>query len=149
MRKICERLGDQIAQEERRARPHETDEGRQLEMHLPDDRRKEFVISIDTAHVPSADSDSARSFELIVARCGRRGRGEPGGRYFVPSTGRWSLSSASTRGSIGIPIFGSERGKLATVPPEVHLTGQSTYAVIAPENSSEDYYTLDECKIAI
>ncbi len=28
---------------------------RQLEMQLPGDRRKEFVISIDTAHVRSAD----------------------------------------------------------------------------------------------
>ncbi|NRP21997.1 hypothetical protein LPJGGPFB_05256 [Ensifer adhaerens] len=89
--KIGERLDDQIAQEERRARPHETDERRQLEMHLPGDRRKEFVIRIDTAHVRSADPNSARSFELVVARCGRGGRGEPGGRYFVTSTDRTAI----------------------------------------------------------
>lgn len=88
---IGERLDDQIAQEERRARPHETDERRQLEMHLPGDRRKDFVISIDTAHVRSADPNSARSFELVVARCGRGGRGEPGGRYFVTSTDRTAI----------------------------------------------------------
>ncbi|WP_208867627.1 hypothetical protein, partial [Mesorhizobium delmotii] len=35
------------------------------------DRRKELVISIDTAHVRSADQHSARNFELVVARCGR------------------------------------------------------------------------------
>jgi len=40
-------------------------------MQLPGDRRKEFVISIDTAHVRSAEVDSARNFELVVARCGR------------------------------------------------------------------------------
>jgi hypothetical protein len=81
--RIGERLDDQIAQEERRARSHQTDERRQLEMHLPGDRRKEFVISIDTAHVRSADPNSARNFELVVARCGRGGRGETDGRYFV------------------------------------------------------------------
>ncbi|MBU4527133.1 MAG: hypothetical protein KUA37_08480, partial [Desulfomicrobium sp.] len=45
--------------------------------------RKEFVISIDTAHVRSAEPNAARNFELVVARCGCGGRGEPGGRYFV------------------------------------------------------------------
>ncbi|WP_429809023.1 hypothetical protein [Ensifer sp. B1-9] len=70
--KIGERLDDRIAQDERRASPYETDERRQPEMHLPGDRRKEFVISIDTAQVRSADPNSARSFELVVARCERR-----------------------------------------------------------------------------
>ncbi len=55
-------------------------------MQLPGDRRKEFVISIDTVHVRSADPNSARNFELVVARCGRGGRGEGGGRYFVTSS---------------------------------------------------------------
>lgn len=82
--RIGERLDDQIAKEERRARSHQTDERRQLEMHLPGDRRKEFVISIDTAHVRSADPNSARNFELVVARCGRGGRGETDGRYSSP-----------------------------------------------------------------
>ena len=61
------------------------DERRQLEMQLPDDRRKEFVVSIDTAHVRSADANSARNFEIVVARCGRGGRGDAVGRYFVTS----------------------------------------------------------------
>jgi hypothetical protein len=52
--RIGERLDDQVAEEELRARA-QTDERRQLEMQLPGDRRKEFVISIDTAHVRSTD----------------------------------------------------------------------------------------------
>ena len=83
--RIGERLDDQIAEEERHARS-QTDDRHQLEMQLPGDRRKEFIISIDTAHVRSADPNSARNFELVVARCGRGGRGEPGGRYFVTSS---------------------------------------------------------------
>lgn len=80
--RVGERLNDQIVRETWRARS-QTDDRCQLEMQLPGDRRKEFVISIDTAHVRSADPNSARNFELVVARCGRGGRGEPGGRYFV------------------------------------------------------------------
>ncbi|BCH12354.1 hypothetical protein MesoLj131c_66120 (plasmid) [Mesorhizobium sp. 131-3-5] len=83
--RIGERLDDQVAEEELHARA-QTGERRQLEMQLPGDRRKEFVISIDTAHVRSADSNSARNFELVVARCGRGGRGEGGDRYFATSS---------------------------------------------------------------
>ncbi|RJT19504.1 hypothetical protein D3227_40305 [Mesorhizobium waimense] len=83
--RIGERLDEQVAEEERRARA-QADDRRQLEMELPGDRRKEFIISIDTAHVRSADPNAARNFELVVARCGRGGRGEPGGRYFVTSS---------------------------------------------------------------
>ncbi|MER9594099.1 hypothetical protein [Mesorhizobium sp. M0244] len=80
--KVGERLDDQITEETWRPRM-KMEERHQLEMQLPGDRRKEFVISIDTAHVRSADPNSARNFELVVARCGRGGRGEVGGRYFV------------------------------------------------------------------
>jgi len=80
--RVGERLDDQIMRETWQATA-QADDRRQLEMQLPGDRRKEFVISIDTAHVRSSERNSARNFELVVARCGRGGRGEPGGRYFV------------------------------------------------------------------
>lgn len=54
----------------------QTDDRWQLEMQLPGARRKEFVISIDTAHVRSADQHSVRTFERVVARCAGGGRGE-------------------------------------------------------------------------
>jgi hypothetical protein len=56
---------------------------RQLEMQLPGGRRKEFVVSIDTARIRSAEITSARNFELVVARCGRGGPGGLGGRHFA------------------------------------------------------------------
>jgi hypothetical protein len=77
-------LDDQVVEEARRTRS-EIAEGRQLEMQLPGDRRKEFVISVDTAHIRGADPSMARNFEIVVARCGRGGRGDLGGRYFVTS----------------------------------------------------------------
>jgi hypothetical protein len=80
-----ERLDLQAAEEERRAVSQVKDR-RQLELELPGDRRREFVISVDTAYVRSADPKSARNFELVVARCGRGGRGEAGGRYFVTAS---------------------------------------------------------------
>lgn len=88
---IGQRLDDQITRESWCART-QVDERRQLEMQLPGDRRKEFVISIDTAHVRSADKHSARNFEIVVARCGRGGRGDTGGRYFTTSnTGQHAI----------------------------------------------------------
>lgn len=83
--RVGERLDDQVAREEWCAKA-KVEERHQLEMQLPGDRRKEFVISVDTAHVRSADPNSARNFELVVARCGRGGRGDVGGRYFVTSS---------------------------------------------------------------
>ncbi|MET4493227.1 hypothetical protein [Bradyrhizobium sp. LA7.1] len=52
-------------------------------MQLPGARRKELVISIDTAHLRSDDQHSARNCELVVARCARGGREERGSRYFL------------------------------------------------------------------
>lgn len=80
--RVGERIDDQIANEEWLA-TRKMEERHQLEMPLPGDRREEFVISIDTAHVRSAERYSARSFELVVARCGRGGSGDGGGCYFV------------------------------------------------------------------
>jgi hypothetical protein len=77
-----EKLDRQAAEDERRAASQIKDR-RQLELEFPGDRRREFVVSIDTAHVRSADPKSGRNFELVVARCGRGGRDEAGGRYFV------------------------------------------------------------------
>jgi hypothetical protein len=43
----------------------------QLELKLPGDRRREFVLSVDTAHIRSADPKSTRNFELLVAMRGQ------------------------------------------------------------------------------
>jgi hypothetical protein len=80
-----ERLDRQAGEEERSAASQVKDR-RQLELELPGDRRREFVVSVDTAYVRSADPKSTRNFELVVARCGRGGRGEAGGRYFVTAS---------------------------------------------------------------
>jgi hypothetical protein len=86
-----ERL-DRLAAEEQRSASSQAKDRRQLELELPGDRRREFAISIDTAHIRSADPKSSRNFELVVARCGRGGRGEAGGRYFVTaSTDQYAL----------------------------------------------------------
>ena len=83
---------DRLAAEEERTASLRAKDRRQLELELPGDRRREFAISIDTAHIRNADSKSSRNFELVVARCGRGGRGEAGGRYFVTaSTDQYAL----------------------------------------------------------
>ena len=52
---------------------------------MPDDPLREFVVSIDTAHIRSADQKMARDFEIVIARCGRGGRGMLPGHYFATS----------------------------------------------------------------
>jgi hypothetical protein len=59
---------------------------KQLEFSMPGDSLREFVVSIDTAHVRGADPKAARNFEVVVARCGRGGRGSQPGHYFVTAT---------------------------------------------------------------
>ncbi|WP_143034334.1 hypothetical protein [Ensifer sp. YR511] len=56
--RVGKRFDDQVANEEWLA-TGEMAERHQLEMPLPGDRRKEFVITIDTAHVRSAEPNSA------------------------------------------------------------------------------------------
>ncbi len=65
-----------------------TCERKQLELSTPDDPQREFVVSIDTAHVQCADPKAARNFEIGVARCGRGNRGSPPGRHFT-TTDTW------------------------------------------------------------
>ena len=100
---------DRLAAEEERTASLRAKDRRQLELELPGDRRREFAISIDTAHIRSADPKSSRNFELVVARCGRGGRGEAGGRYFVTaSTDQYVLRDQAlhTLGQEGYRGFG-------------------------------------------
>ncbi|MER8603346.1 hypothetical protein NKH48_06090 [Mesorhizobium sp. M1233] len=80
--RIGKRLDDQVMQETWRARS-QTDDRCQLEMQLPGDRRKEFVISIDTEHVVSLINIrreiSSSSWPDAAAGDGA----QRGGRYFV------------------------------------------------------------------
>jgi hypothetical protein len=80
--KLGERL-DEKARERAWFEPPSSSEQKQIELDLPDDPAREFVVSIDTAHVRSSRSEQARSFEIAVARCGRGRRGSPSGHYFV------------------------------------------------------------------
>jgi len=50
---------------------------------LPGDPLHEFVVSVDTAHVRGNDPKAARNFEVVIARCGRGGRGTEPGHYFA------------------------------------------------------------------
>ena len=78
------RLEDQSLRQVRESPPLAC-EHKQLELGLPDDLLREFVVSIDTAHIRSADQKTARDFEIVIARCGRGGRRMPPGHYFATS----------------------------------------------------------------
>jgi hypothetical protein len=80
--KLGERL-DEKARQRAWFEPPATAERRQMELDLPNDPEREFVVSIDTAHVRASRAETGRSFEIAVARCGRGGRGSRPGRYFT------------------------------------------------------------------
>lgn len=63
--------------------PPSSSEHKQSELDLPNDPEREFVVSIDTAHVRCSRSEKARTFEIAVARCGCGRRGSPPGHYFA------------------------------------------------------------------
>ena len=76
------RLEEQSLRRERESPPLAC-ERTQLEFGMLDDPLREFVVSVDTAHIRSADPKTARDFEIVIARCGRGGRGTPPGHYFA------------------------------------------------------------------
>ena len=63
----------------------------QLEFGMLDDPLHEFVVGVDTAHIRSADPKTARDFEIVIARCGRSGRGTPG-HYFATTLGQSAIN---------------------------------------------------------
>ncbi|MGA8172899.1 MAG: ISKra4 family transposase, partial [Methylocystis sp.] len=79
---LGERL-DEKARERAWFEPPSASEHKQAELDLPNDPEREFVVSIDTAHVRGSGSEKARTFEIAVARCGRGRRGSPPGHYFA------------------------------------------------------------------
>ena len=80
--KVGERL-DEKARDRAWFEPPSSAEQKQAELDLPNDPGREFVVSIDTAHLRGSRSENARIFEIAVARCGRGRRGSPPGHYFV------------------------------------------------------------------
>jgi len=80
--KLGERL-DEKARQRAWFEPPSSSEHKQVELDLPNDPEREFVVSIDTAHVRCSRSEKARTFKIAVARCGRGRRGSPPGHYFA------------------------------------------------------------------
>jgi hypothetical protein len=74
----------------REERPPQTKDRRQLELEIPGDRRRQFVVSVDTAHVRSAESEVRAQFRTCRRQMRpRRSRG-----------GRWPLFRHGRRRSI-------------------------------------------------
>jgi hypothetical protein len=51
----------------------DTQERRQRELPLPEDPEREFVLSIDTAHIPQIRGRETRSFEAVICHASRGG----------------------------------------------------------------------------
>jgi hypothetical protein len=67
--KLGERLGEKACQRAWFEPPSSSDH-KQVELDLPNDLEREFIVSIDTAHLRCSRSEKARTCEIAVARCG-------------------------------------------------------------------------------
>jgi len=61
----------------------DTRERRQRELPLPGDPEREFVLSIDTAHIPKVLGHETRSFEAVICHASRGGVGSDQGILFA------------------------------------------------------------------
>jgi hypothetical protein len=78
-----------------------------LRCNFPAIGAKRSLSASITARVRSAEPNSARNFELVVARCGRGGWSEPGGRYFVSgSTEQQAIRTLHALEEVGYRGFG-------------------------------------------
>jgi hypothetical protein len=91
------RLGERLDEKARQRawfEPPAMGERRQNDLDLPNDPEREFVVSIDTAHVRASRTEAGKSFEIALARCGRGGRGaRPGGYFTTADTSKGELQS--------------------------------------------------------
>ena len=107
--KLGQRL-DKRARERAWFEPPST-ERRQMELDLPNDPEREFVVSIDTAHARASRMEAGRNFEIVVARCGRGGRGSRPGRYFTTAdTSKRELQSRTLQAPTERGLCGPRRG---------------------------------------
>ena len=117
------KLGERLDERARERAWFEPTERHQMELDLPNDPEREFVVSIDTARVRASRAEAGRSFEIVVARCGRGGRGSRPGRYFTTAdTAKRELQSRTlqalqTEGYVGrgevTVLSDGERGNLS------------------------------------
>jgi len=59
------------------------EERTQLELQMEGDPAREFVFTVDTAHIPLVKHWGGRTFEAVVGHCGRGGRGDSPGPLFA------------------------------------------------------------------
>lgn len=79
-------VGRRLEEKEKLRMFHEkldTRERRQGELPLPGDLEREFVLSIDTTHIPKVRGRETRSFEAVICHASRGGVGSNGGTLFA------------------------------------------------------------------
>lgn len=79
-------VGKRIEDAERSRRWNEflaKEDRTQLELQMEDDPAREFIFTVDTAHIPLVKNWGGRTFEAVVGHCGRGGRGDSPGPLFA------------------------------------------------------------------
>ena len=138
--KVGERL-DEKARERAWFEPPSSAEHKQAELDLPNDPEREFVVSIDTAHVRGSRSEKARIFEIAVARCGRGRRGSPPGHYFVTAdTSKRELRSRTLQALQHEGYLG--RGEVTVISDGAEIMKRLPKALPKPTSHIIDWFHI-------
>ena len=138
--KLGERL-DEKARDRAWFEPPSSSEHKQIELDLPNDPEREFVLSIDTAHVRCSRSEKARIFEIAVARCGRGRRGSPPGHYFATvDTSKRELRSRTLQALQHEGYVG--RGELTVISDGAEIMKRLPKALPKPTTHIIDWFHI-------
>jgi hypothetical protein len=108
---------------------------------MPGDPLREFVVSIDTAHIRSADPKTARNFEIVIGRCGRGGRGMPPGHYFATSNTSQLEMRARTLQALQFEGY-SGHGEVTVLSDGAEIMKRLPKALPAPTTHIIDWFHL-------
>ncbi len=136
------KLGERLDEEARHRawfEPRATAERRQTVLDLPNDPQREFVVSIDTAHVRASRAEVGWSFEIGVARCGRCGRGSCPGRYFA--TADTSKRELQSRALQALQVEGhAGRGEVTVLSDGAEIMKRLPRALPQPTTHIIDWF---------
>ena len=121
--------------------PPSSSEHKQIELDLPNDPEREFVLSIDTAHGRCSRSEKARIFEIAVARCGRGRRSSPPGHYFATAdTSKRELRSRALQALQHEGYVG--RGELTVISDGAEIMKRLPKALPKPTTHIIDWFHI-------
>jgi hypothetical protein len=119
----------------------DTQERRQRELPLPGDPEREFVLSIDTAHIPQIRGRETRSFEAVICHASRGGVGSDRGILFAFSG--TSRKRMQAEGLLALKRLGYEgKGDITVISDGEDCLKRLKFALPQPAKHILDWFHI-------